>query len=126
MDSGTDHVTNNPKVDVEMLAADKDNQLMADTKDNAVLSEDEICSLFGEQSMQHVINQFSPLIKAVFHNLDSCEKWDTDNLAVKLGISKGDMGDMLAGKQTPDFGEHLLGNVKKYNLYRGKQILTSI
>ena len=36
--------------------------------------------------------------EAVFHNLDSCEKWNTDNLAVKLGISKG---DMLAGKLTP-------------------------
>ena len=105
-----DHVTNNPKVNIDLLEAgknterlpaDKNTELLADIKDNEVLNEVEICSLFGEKSMQHVIDQFSPLIKAVFHNLDMCKNWDTDNLAVKLGISKAAMKDMLAGKQTP-------------------------
>ena len=84
-----------------MMTADKHDQLMADTKEIAGLSEDEICSVLGEQSLQHIIKQFSPLISEVFHNLESYETWDTANMAAKLGISKGDVEDLCAGKQTP-------------------------
>ena len=84
-----------------MLAANKNDQLMADTKDIAGLSDDEICSLLGEQSSQHVIKQFSPLITAVFHNLESCKKWDTADLAANL-----DVEDMCE-----DHSEHILGHV---------------
>ena len=101
--SCTDQVTNNSEVDIdllaankntEMLTADKNTEHLADIKDNKVLSDIEICSLFGEKSIQNVVDQFTPLIMAVFRNIDLCKNWDTDSLAVKLGISKSDMKNM--------------------------------
>ena len=73
--SGTDQVTNNSEVNIdlladnkntELLAADKNTELLADIKDTEVLNDIEICSLFGEKSIQKVVDQFTPLIKAVF------------------------------------------------------------
>ena len=84
-----------------MLTDDMHSHKMADTKEIEGLSEDEICSVFGEQSLKHIIQQFSPLISEVFSNLESHETWDSASMAAKLGISMGDLEDLCAGKQTP-------------------------
>ena len=78
--SYTDQATNNSEVNIdllsannntEMLTADKNTEHLADIKDNEVLNDIEICSLFGEKSIQKVVDQFTPLIKAVFRNISS-------------------------------------------------------
>ena len=84
-----------------MLTDNMHSNKLTDTKEIEGLSEDEICSVFGEQSLKHIIQQFSPLISEVFHNLELYETWDTANMAAKLGVSMGDLDDLCAGKQTP-------------------------
>ena len=89
-----------PQVRDGMLIDDKLSRNLAETNDMLGLTEHEICSVFGEQSLKNIIQQFSPLISEVFQNFESFKAGNTASMANKLGVSLSDLQDLFRGKQT--------------------------
>ena len=73
MDSSVAQVSDIPKVREGMLTDHTHNHKLTDTTDLKGLNENDICSMFGEQSLKQIIQQFSPFIVEVFNNLESFE-----------------------------------------------------
>ena len=65
-DSCTAQVINNPNINDGLMTDDKHSHLMADSKEVAELSQDEICSLLEGQSLQQIVKQFSPSFQQYF------------------------------------------------------------
>ena len=66
LNSSATPVTNIPEVRAGPLRDDKLSHNLAETNDMLGLTEHEICSVFGEQSLNNIIQQFSRLISEVF------------------------------------------------------------
>ena len=100
LNSSATPVTNIPEVRAGLLRDDKLSRNLAETNDILGLTEHEICSVFGEQSLKNIIQQFSPLISEVFKNFESFKAGNTASMANKLGVSLSDLQDLFRGKQT--------------------------